>query len=915
MNPVASTADTQPSPGLRKPQSPRSPGTQELGGAPRFDNGAQVGAFRLQRLLGSGGMGHVYQAEQLHPVQREVALKFMHERLGGGPALARFEIERQALARMSHPAIAQIFEAGTTEDGYPYLAMEFVSGRALDDHCRERALDLRARLRLLLAVCRGVHHAHQRGVLHLDLKPANVLVGEVDALAVPKIIDFGLAASAIGLSAQRAQHAGTPGYMSPEQAGVTVGEQVPEVDPRSDVYALGVMLYELLTDELPQDPAAFDISDPGVLRVAFEHVPMLPSKRLAAADKAPLRSLLRQPVNAELDAVVSKALKLDPAARYDSAAELAEDLSRFLDHRPVRALPNSAWRRLRWGVRRHRLVVALGASVLLALLTGLSLATYGLLEARAERDRATAREAELERLTRFQQLQLESLEPGALGLGFRQSLEQQYAEALADSADAEPRLLEFRQALNEADATEAARRMLDEQMLVRAVQAIEQEYAPGVTARKELLLSVARAYRRIGAHDKALALIDRVLGEQATPAQRWLRAEILRDLGQRARMDTELESILATPASDREGRILHLRARLMRDSVAATHGGRLLEVAAALPALLQAFEAEMSAQDPQLRAIRMHIAQMITRAGRPEDAVPLLQQGLAQAEAQEGADSLAVAEALDALTSSLLALGGQGEEAEVLAERAVAIRRERQGGSHPDTLTSLNFVAVALGQQQRRSEAQAMMESILARRRAVQGNNHPLTLRAMLNHAAHLSMADRVEEATVVTREVYERRLRSLGPDALDVYTASGNLVEYEIINGEAAEALSLALTTVRQRSRLMGKNHPEVRVAEGSLGRALVVTGHCEEAIPLLEAQLLEQTAKPLNYSQRNNAMVAWYLSRCYREAGRQQESAWLLRSFIHGLTEATHNELNPPQRHSLAQYRQWLASQAAAR
>ena len=212
--------------------------------------GTRIGAYVIRGKLGEGGMGRVYLAEQLRPVQRKVALKLIREQVASPMARAYFDVERQALAQMQHPAIARVYDAGTTDDGHPYLAMELVDGAPLTRYCREHALDRAASIVLFERICHGVQHAHQKGIIHRDLKPANVLVRRVDGTPMPKIIDFGIAiggiASGDGVAASTtsSDRAGTTLYMSPEQAL----QPARGIDTRSDVYSLGVMLYEVLTD-------------------------------------------------------------------------------------------------------------------------------------------------------------------------------------------------------------------------------------------------------------------------------------------------------------------------------------------------------------------------------------------------------------------------------------------------------------------------------------------------------------------------------------------------------------------------------------------------------------------------------------------------------------------------------------------
>jgi len=357
----------------------------------------RIGRYQIRGLLGEGGMGSVYLAEQLEPIERIVALKLMRSTLAGPASVARFAAERQALARLSHPNVAAMYDAGATDDGFPYFVMEHVEGRPLVDYCDEHRLTIRERIKLLLQVSKGVQHAHQKGIIHRDLKPSNVLVADVEGRPLPKIIDFGIAKAIddnfLGESTAVLTGVGvvgTPAYMSPEALS---GD---DLDTRTDVYSLGVIMYELLTGARPH--RVDDLPLAAVIRTVSEHDALPPHSlfrtmddetrhKIAIARDADERSLAHL-LARDLGWIARKATAREREERYGSAADLAADLTRFLDDEPVLASPPSLRYRAAKFARRHRGAVVAAALILIAILGGIAGTTVGML--RAQRARAEA---------------------------------------------------------------------------------------------------------------------------------------------------------------------------------------------------------------------------------------------------------------------------------------------------------------------------------------------------------------------------------------------------------------------------------------------------------------------------------------------------------------------------------------------
>ncbi|MBK8979069.1 MAG: tetratricopeptide repeat protein [Planctomycetes bacterium] len=473
--------------------------------------GDRIGRYKLLQQIGEGGFGTVWMAEQEEPVLRKVALKVLKAGMDTAQVVGRFEAERQALAMMDHPNIAKVFDGGATPQGRPYFVMELVKGIPITRYCDDAGLGMRERLELFVPVCQAVQHAHQKGVIHRDLKPGNVLVTLHDGRPVPKVIDFGIAKATQGRLTDRTvftgfqQMLGTPEYMAPEQAELSGLD----VDTRADIYSLGVLLYELLTGTRPFElKTLLEAGYAEMVRTIKEVDPPKPSTRISTLgdqllDVARHRKVhpraLGTLMRGDLDWIVMKALEKERGRRYDTATALADDVLRHLAHEPVLASRASRLYRWRKYVRRHRVGVAAGAAIVLALLAGGIAATFGYVEARAAEDKAEGERA------------------AAVLARLEEQRQREVAEAALVQAEAQRRRAENEVASKTAvvglltdlfwssDPHEnrgpgfTVRQMLDE---FAALQLVQLEGQPEVEW--ELRLVVAHAYLGLGLPDEAL---------------------------------------------------------------------------------------------------------------------------------------------------------------------------------------------------------------------------------------------------------------------------------------------------------------------------------------------------------------------------------------------------------------------------
>ncbi len=808
--------------------------------------------YKLRQEIGEGGMGTVFLAEQLRPVRRQVALKLIKRGMDSRSVLARFESERQALALMEHPNIARVLDAGTAADGRPFFVMELVKGIPITEYCDAHRLGLNARLALFRQVCSAVQHAHQKGIIHRDLKPSNVLVESHDDRPVPKVIDFGLAKATSGLRLTEqslftafGSVAGTPLYMAPEQARFNALD----VDTRADIYALGVILYELLTGSTPiaretLKRAALD----EMLRVIREEEPPTPSSRISTSGALPSVAAARhvEParlsrlVRGDLDWIVMKALAKERERRYDSAIGLGNDVERFVNHEPVSAGPPTAAYRLRKFVRRNRAQVAAAALVLLALVLGVVGTTLGLLEARRQARRAEAQEA----VARAEAAAKEEARRA-------EADERRHAEARLGQVTKMNEILGsiFRD-LHPNTVAKLGKPLAAAlgERLDRATAEIEGEATGDPLAVARMQMSLGEAQRGLGYSAKAAALFEKARATRAArlgPDHPDTLTSLRHLAGSYDKIGRRDEALRL-----REQALARAKAKLGPDhpntiwSMADLAGsyadaGRRDEALRLNEEVLALRRAKLGPDHPATIASLHSLATNYADVGRRDEALKLREEVLTLRRAKLGPDHPDTIWSMAALALSY-ADTGRLDEALKLREEALALRRAKLGPDHPDTIVSLDDLAASYADAGRLDEALKLREEVLAFRRAKLGPDHPATIGGMAALAHSYAEAGRRDEALKLREEALALRRAKLGPDHPDTIWSMADLAASYADAGRRDEALKLREQVLALRKAKLGPDHPETLQAKWQLAQALQDVGYYDRAEPLWDDLVL---------------------------------------------------------------------------
>jgi serine/threonine protein kinase/tetratricopeptide (TPR) repeat protein len=787
---------------------------------------ATIGQYRILGKLGEGGMGTVYEAQQAHP-KRKVAVKIVR----GGQfvdeqRVRMFQREADTLARLKHPNIAAIYESGRTEDGQHFFAMELVRGETLEAHLekRPRALtprELELRLRLFRKIADAVHYAHQRGVIHRDLKPSNIVVTEealradastVSGVRLPeiKILDFGLAritegdVAATTMATDVGVIKGTLPYMSPEQAR---GDPE-EIDVRTDVYALGVLLYEMLTGSRPYDVLKKSLAE--AVRVICEDSPR-PLKQTWSGVRRP---------DHDIETILGKTLEKTAERRYASAAALSEDIGRYLTSQPILARPPSVTYQVRKFAQRNRVLVLGVAAIVVALAAGAVVSTWQAVRAtRAEAD-ASAKATTAERVSAFLADMLGDVDPQVLGRALWDDLHERVGKVRRERGATEDEIEAVQASLGDAlsgvNATDAALRLVDEQILGRAAETIEQELAeePGIAARLEHTIGVT--YRKLGLYAQAeprashaLEICRRVYGDDHPNTLNALNglAELYDAQGRYAEAEPLFIESLET------------RKRVLGDEAPSTIGsmhslavayakqGRLAEAESLCVEVVETRRRVLGDEHPDTIGSLGLLAILHVRQGRYAEAESLFVEVLESDRRVLGEEH---PKTLGAMANLALLYARQKRfaEAEALYLESLEIRRRVLGDEHPDTLVSLADLASTYSEQGRHDAAEPLLVKALEIRRRLLGDEHPHTLISMYSLGRLYDAQGRHAEAEPLYVESLEVRERVLGHEHPDTLFSARGLVGLYMNQRRWDAADELCREILETHERVLGHDH-----------------------------------------------------------------------------------------------------------
>ena len=819
----------------------------------------KIGGYQIVDKLGQGGMGVIYKARQESP-RRTVALKVLRPGLFNLEMMKRFHHEAHVLGQLQHPGIAHIHEAGLgdlPQGKLPFFVMEFIDGERLDRFAATNELDTKQRLELVARVCDAVQHAHQKGIIHRDLKPSNILVvakdggtttgttrsstGSTtrdDGIGQPKILDFGIARvtdadlQTVTVQTEVGQLVGTLAYMSPEQ----VGGKSADLDTRCDVYALGVISYELLVGKRPHDLTGLSITE---------------AARIIREEEPPSVGDVDKKLRGDVETIVSKAMDKDRERRYASAAAFATDIRRFLFYQPIEARRASTFYHLSKFARRNKGFVGGLVATFVMLLVALIGISYGLWQANMQRDKANRAKERAQAVVDFQSAMWVGIDVENMGIGLNRMLREEARAALNDAAtDADAaRLATFEQVLSRINVTTIANRSLDETILSRAVDTLDDEFVEQPVLQAELRSSLADIYESIGLHEKALAQARiewktccETIGEEH-PDTLVVRSHICKSLldahqysaGEECAREL-LEVLKRVLGTDN----VHTLATMSNLGEALVQLTRPVEAQAVLREALEGMQRKLGPRHLDTLNTLEKIGELHRQRREYDEAMAAFRTVLEGRTAQLGEDHSDTLAAMNKV-AMVLYLRKDYARSEPYFRRLAETRARTYGDDHPETLSARHNLGHPLRALGRYEEAESVIMDTLDRKRRVLGPDHPMTVLTLGNAGYMMIKLQRWEEAENLMQEALTIAQRTLGPDNSKTLVALSDLASVYAGAGRYEPAERYAREALEGGRRVLGDADRLTIMQMGHLGKILMADGRLGEAEVILQEALAE--------------------------------------------------------------------------
>lgn len=828
-----------------------------------------VPGYRLLAKIGEGGMGSVYLAEQREPVERQVALKLIKQGLSSDQVLARFEVERQALALMDHSNVAAVFDAGSDKYGRPFFAMEYVPGTSIDQHCDKERLNIRSRVRLFLQVCDGLLHAHQKGIIHRDINPKNILVkNQGTESPVIKIIDFGVAKSLQSKLSSQTLHTqigsfvGTPKYASPEQIDGYKGT----IDTRSDIYSMGIVLFELLVGTTPySDEDLADVSAVQMLRILTQETKPLPSKKLDEMDgetsfnvsmhRSTTIDRLKRDIKKETTWIILKCLENNPDNRYGSVLELKRDLERWLDHRPIEARKTNKIYALNKFIKRHRIAVsfAIVSSVALIATTTFSILGYSAAHKALASANIANKEAELS--AEFIVENLQNVDPEELANRLRSLLNQRIIKHHQDAGKTEQEMtsinLQIESLFNGINFTDLALNYIDQSILETSLESIKKKLKDNPKLQAKLRQSIADTQRELGLYQKAvntqnLALNNRLeyygSNNPLTLESFQSRGQLNLALGNLDQAESDVVYVIDGYSKQPQqfaNQILLAQFQLCKVYIAQ---GKYEQAEQLQRDVLVKQEEILGLKHEDTLSSYNLLGNILWLQFRFDEANNYYAVALKERTALLGAKHLDTLESINDM-AALFWKQGKLEKAEQFYRQSLQGYNESLGEKHPNSLTIMNNLAMLLKKEQKFEESEEMLRKSLQIKEQSLGPQHPETIRTLANLASLLRAKGDLHQSYILYIEAIEKKTTALGKEHPSTLSTVNNMGFLSLDLHQYDKAEKYFTTALTGRLKVLGKDHQLSLRSKSNLATALRMKGDHDSSYKYIQETIAVQT------------------------------------------------------------------------